>query len=59
MCISEKIWDLLGGCRSGIKHSVNNTKHLQIMCMGFGLLSVDKNANTRSSHLPSKSGLYI
>ena len=27
--------------------------------MGFDLISIDKNAHTRSSHLPSKFGFYI
>ena len=38
MCTVSKIWDLLGGCGSGRKISVNNSKHLQITCMGFSLI---------------------
>ena len=43
------IWDLLGGCGSG----VDNSKHLQIMCMSCGIISISKSAHTRGDHLSS------
>jgi hypothetical protein len=59
MCIVSKIWDLLGRGWNVRKIGVEWRAHLQITCLGFGLISIDENARTRGSQLPSKSCLYL
>jgi len=53
-----QVWVALGNPRVTCANPYLS-KHLQIMCMGFGLISIAKNAHTRSSHLLSKFGFYI
>jgi len=54
MCTVSKIWDLLGGCGSGRKITVDNSKHLQITCMGFGLIICRRKCSHKEHPPPLK-----